>query len=393
MKTAYIIDGYRSAVGKSHKGAFKNMRSDDIAVKVIDHLLKSLPNVDSRLIDDLIVGCAYPEGEQGMQMARLISLMSLPITVPGLTINRFCGSGLEAIAIAVQRIQSGMADAIIAGGTESMTMIPQGGYKFSPNPLLAHEHPEYFSNMGITAENLVLKYNISRERQDIFALSSHKKAFLALKNRKFEREIVPIEINEVTVDGENNPYYSHKSIFIDEHIRENTSLNVLAQLKPSFKKNGSVTAGNSSPLSDGAAFTLVASENFIKKHNLEPKARMVSYATAGVHPAYMGIGPVSAVPKALQLAGINQNNIDIIELNEAFAVQAIAVIDSLNFNPSITNVNGGAIALGHPLGATGAKLTIQLINEMKRRKSKYGLVTACTGGGQGVAGIFENLQN
>ena len=369
MKTAYIIDGYRSAVGKSHKGAFKNMRSDDIAVKVIDHLLKSLPNVDSSLIDDLIVGCAYPEGEQGMQMARLISLMSLPISVPGLTINRFCGSGLEAIAIAVQRIQSGMADAIIAGGTESMTMIPQGGYKFSPNPLLAHEHPEYFSNMGITAENLVLKYNISRERQDIFALSSHKKAYLALKNRKFEREIVPIEINEVTVDGENNPYYSHKSIFIDEHIRENTSLNVLAQLKPSFKKNGSVTAGNSSPLSDGAAFTLVASENFIKKHNLEPKARMVSYATAGVHPAYMGIGPVSAVPKALQLAGINQNNIDIIELNEAFAVQAIAVIDALNFNPSITNVNGGAIALGHPLGATGAKLTIQLINEMKRRKS------------------------
>ncbi|MDF0715633.1 thiolase family protein [Muricauda sp. 334s03] len=392
-KTAYIIDGYRSPVGKSHKGAFKNMRSDDIAVQVVNHLLKEVPNIDPEQIDDLILGCAYPEAEQGMQMARLISLMALPMSVPGLTINRFCGSGLEAMAIAVQRIQSGMADVIIAGGTESMTLIAEGGTKFSPNPEMVQKHPDYFINMGLTAENVAAKYGISREHQDVFALESHKKAWRALVEHKFEDEIVPIIANGRKIDVDGNVKNISERIDQDEHFRPTTSLDALAKLKPAFKKGGTVTAGNSSPLSDGAAFTLIASEDFVKKHNLTPKARMLGYGATGVHPAFMGIGPVEAVPMVLGKAGLGLEDIDLYELNEAFAAQALAVIQELELDPEKVNVNGGAIALGHPLGATGTKLAIHLIHEMRRRNSKYGMVTACTAGGQGVAGIFENLQN
>lgn len=392
MEQAFIVEGFRTAVGRAHKGAFKTTRSDDLAVAVIKHLLLSVPEIDPMRIDDLIVGCAYPEGEQGLQMGRLIGLMSLPIKVPGFIVNRFCGSGLESIAIASQRIQSGMADIIIAGGTESMTMIPRNGYKLSPNPDMIRNHPEYLISMGLTAENVAEKYSISRDRQDAFSLSSHKKAIAAIEAGKFKNEIVPITVTESYLD-QNEQKHERAYLFDqDEGPRPDTSLEKLHNLQPVFKQNGVVTAGNSSPMNDGASFVLIVSGKILKQLGLKPKLRMVSYAATGVPPEIMGIGPVEAVPLALKKAGLALKDIDLIELNEAFASQSIAVIDQLGLSPEIVNVNGGAIALGHPLGATGTKLTVQLMNEMSRKNSKYGMVTACVGGGQGVAGIFENLQ-
>ena len=393
MEQAYIVEGFRTAVGRAHKGAFKTTRSDDLAVAVIKHLLKAVPEIDPERIDDLIVGCAYPEGEQGLQMGRLIGLMSLPIKVPGFIINRFCGSGLESIAIASQRIQSGMADIIIAGGTESMTMIPRNGYKLSPNPKMAFYHPEYLISMGLTAENVAEKYAISRDRQDTFSLSSHQKALTAIKAGKFKDEIVPITVRETYIDQHEQQEQREYLFSEDEGPRPNTSLEKLTNLQPAFKQDGVITAGNSSPMNDGTSFVLVVSGRMLKELGLKPKLRMVSYATAGVPPEIMGIGPIEAVPLALKKAGLALNDIDLIELNEAFASQSIAVMDQLHLSPEIVNVNGGAIALGHPLGATGSKLTVQIMNEMKRRNSRYGMVTACVGGGQGVAGVFENLQN
>jgi len=393
MEQAYIVEGFRTAVGRAHKGALKTTRSDDLAVAVINHLLKAVPEVAPERIDDLIVGCAYPEGEQGLQMGRLIGLMSLPIKVPGFIINRFCGSGLESIAIASQRIQAGMADIIIAGGTESMTMIPRNGYKLSPNPEMALNHPEYLISMGLTAENIAEKYAISRDRQDAFSLSSHQKAVAAIKAGKFLDEIVPISIKESYLDQNDQVQHREYVFKSDECPRADTSLEKLTNLQAVFKQGGVITAGNSSPMNDGASFVLIVSGKMLKELGLKPKLRMVSYAAAGVPPQIMGIGPVEAVPLALNKAGLGLKDIDLIELNEAFAAQSIAVIDQLGLPQEIVNVNGGAIALGHPLGATGAKLTTQIMREMKHRNSRYGMVTACVGGGQGVAGIFENLQN
>jgi len=376
---AYIVNGLRTAVGRANKGIFKSLRSDDLAVNVIDSLLKSVPKLDPKEVDDLIVGCAYPEGEQGLQMGRLISLMALPINVPGFIVNRFCASGLEAIAIATQRIEAGMADVIIAGGTESMSRIPRNGYHPSANPQLKLNHPDYLISMGLTAENVAKKYRINREDQDIYSYHSHLKANIALNSELFKNEIVPIEHNGVLHD-------------IDECPRPSTSPEILATLAPAFKENGVVTAGNSSPMNDGASFVIVMSEKMIKRLGIIPKSRMLSYAIIGVDPAIMGVGPIEAIPRALKKAGLNLSDIDLIELNEAFAAQTLAVIRELRLDPHKINVNGGAIALGHPLGATGAKLTTQLMNEMIRKKHKYGMVTACVGGGQGVAGIFENLK-
>ena len=392
MEQAYIVEGFRTAVGRAHKGAFKSTRSDDLAVAVINHLINAVPQIDPGRIDDLIVGCAYPEGEQGLQMGRLIGLMCLPTKVPGFIVNRFCGSGLESIAIASQRIQAGMADIIIAGGTESMTMIPRNGYKLSPNPEMAINHPEYLISMGLTAENVAEKYHITRERQDEYSFLSHQKAIAAINEGKFKNEIVPITIKERYPDH-NEQIHIHEFVFSeDEGPRPDTSIEKLASLQPVFKQNGLITAGNSSPMNDGSSFVLVVSGKALKEFNLKPKLRVVSYAAIGVPPEIMGIGPVEAVPLALQKAGLTLNDIDLIELNEAFASQALAVIDQLKLPIQKVNVNGGAIALGHPLGATGAKLTTQLMNEMSRRNSRYGIVTACIGGGQGVAGIFENLR-
>ena len=391
QQEAYIIDGYRTAIGKSIRGTFKNTRSDDLAVAVIKHLMEQYPQLDPQRIDDLIVGCAYPEGEQGMQMGRLISLMSLPMNVPGYIVNRFCGSGLEAIAIATQRIQAGMADIIIAGGAESMSIVPRNGYKLSPNPYLVENHPDYLINMGLTAENVAEKYNISRDRQDEFSLHSHQKAAKSQESGFFAPEIVPFTVEETLLDEAGKKTTRSTTLQHDESIRPSTTLEALKNLKPAFKEGGIVTPGNSSPMNDGAAFALIVSEKVANELNLKPKAKMLSYAAVGVHPAYMGIGPVEAVPKALEKANLKLNDLDAIELNEAFAAQALAVMDQLHLNPELVNVNGGAIALGHPLGATGAKLTIHLTRLMEQAQLKYGMVTACVGGGQGVAGIFERL--
>jgi len=375
---AYIVNALRTPVGRANKGIFKSVRSDDLAANVIDSLLKSVPQLDAKEIDDLIVGCAYPEGEQGLQMGRLIALMTLPINVPGFIVNRFCASGLEAIAIATQRINSGMADVIIAGGTESMSRVPRHGFHPSANPLLKLDHPEYLTSMGLTAENVSVQYGINRESQDRYAYESHVKANEALKSGVFKDEIVPIKS-----EG--------KVLLLDECPRSNTSLEILSTLSPAFKENGAVTAGNSSPMNDGASFVLVMSDRMIKRLKIAPKSRLVSYAAVGVNPSIMGIGPVEAIPLSLKKAGLKIDDIGLIELNEAFAAQTLAVIQELNLDMNKINVNGGAIALGHPLGATGAKLTTQLTYEMTRRKVKYGMVTACVGGGQGVAAVFENL--
>ena len=390
MREAYIVAGYRSAVGKAKKGGFRFFRPDDLAAEVIKHLLKSVPQLDPHRVDDLIVGNAVPEAEQGLQVGRMIALQCLPIEVPGETINRYCASGADTIATAVARIRSGMMDCVIAGGTESMSMVPVTGWKLSPNYKFAVEHPEYYLGMGLTAEEVAKDYKISREAQDEFSYRSHMKAVSAIKNGFFKDEIVPIEVEEVYLD--NGKKKSKKFVVdTDEGPRPDTTLEALAKLKPVFAANGTVTAGNSSQTSDGAAFVVVMSEEMVKELNLKPIARLVSYALAGVDPRVMGIGPVEAVPKALKKAGMKLNDIDLIELNEAFAAQSLAVIQELGFNQEITNVNGGAIALGHPLGCTGAKLTVQILNELRRRQKKYGLVTACVGGGQGVAAIYELL--
>ena len=388
---AYIVAGFRSAVGKANKGGFRFTRPDDLAAKVIKHLVGSIKNFENKMVDDLIVGNAVPEAEQGMQMGRYISLLALSKEVPGMIINRYCGSGLEAIHLACARIHAGTANCIVAGGTESMSMVPMMGYKSALNYTISKEHPDYYLNMGLTAEELAKEYNITREMSDEFSLNSHQKAINAIEKGFFKDEIVSIEVKETYINKEGKKESTKQTINTDEGPRKETSLKVLSKLKPAFKVMGQVTAGNSSQMSDGAAFVLVMSEKMIKKLKLQPIARMVSYATAGVEPRIMGIGPAKAIPKALAQAGMKLNQIEQIELNEAFAAQALSVIKAVGLDKKIVNVNGGAVALGHPLGMTGAKLSIQLINEMRRRKQKYGMVTACVGGGQGVCGIFERL--
>ena len=387
---AYIVKAYRSAVGKAKRGGFANYRSDDLAVDVVKYIVDQTPELDFTLVDDCIVGCANPEGEQGLQIGRQISLRAVGKEVPGMTVNRYCASGLETISIAVAKIRAGMGHIYLAGGTESMSSIPMTGYKLAPSYQVASETPDYVVGMGITAESVAKKYNISRAAADEFATRSHQKAAAAQDAGKFDDEIVPVEVPHVTVKNGKRVESTH-TVDKDEGIRRGTTPEVLGRLRPAFRNNGVVTAGNSSQTSDGAAFTLVVSEEMVKKFNLQPIARMVSCAVAGVEPLYMGIGPCQAIPKALQQANMSLQQIEQIELNEAFAAQSLAVIQEAGLNPEIVNPNGGAIALGHPLGCTGAKLTTQLLNEMKRRDQKYGMVTACVGGGQGIAGIFERL--
>lgn len=389
---AYIVKGYRSAVGKANRGGFRFYRPDDLAADVIKHLIKSIDGFDAKRVDDLIVGNAVPEAEQGMQMGRLISLLSLPMNVPGMIVNRYCGSGIETIAIASAKIHAGLADCIIAGGTESMSLVPVMGWKTALNYKIATENPQYYTSMGHTAENVGEKYKVSREDQDEFSLRSHTRAIAAIKEGKFKDEIVPVTVSETFVDSDGKRKSREYVVDTDEGPRADTSLEVLASLRPAFSNKGNVTAGNSSQTSDGAAFVMVMSEKMMKEHNLQPIARMVSYKAAGVDPKYMGIGPVEAVPLALKAAGLKLQDIDLIELNEAFAAQSLAVVRELDMDMEKLNVNGGAIALGHPLGCSGAKLSVQLFNELTRRKQKYGMVTACVGGGQGVAGIYEMLR-
>ena len=387
---AYIVEGYRTAVAKAKKGGFKNYRSDDMAVDVLKHLVGQVPALDPTTIDDVIVGCANPEGEQGLQVGRLISARALGIEVPGITINRYCASGLEAIAMAVSKIKAGMGQIYMAGGTESMSLIPMTGYKLSPSYKANLENLNYHVSMGATAEAVAEKFNISRESADTFSLDSHKKAANAIDQGYFEDEIVPITVEDVYVKDGKKVASSH-IVSVDEGVRRDTTFEGLSKLRAVFKKGGIITAGNSSQTSDGAAFTLVMSEEKVKELGLEPQARMAACSVGGVDPLYMGIGPCEAIPKALRQAGLKLADIEQTELNEAFAAQALAVIQEAGLNPETVNVNGGAVALGHPLGCTGAKLTIQLLNEMKRRDQKYGMVTACVGGGQGIAGIFERL--
>lgn len=393
MKTAYIVKGYRTAVGKAPKGVFRFKRPDELAAETIEYLMSKLPEFDKKRIDDVMVGNAMPEAEQGLNMGRLVSLMGLKIDdVPGVTVNRYCASGLETIAMAVAKIQSGMADCIIAGGAESMSFIPMGGYRPTPDYKVAKQgHEDYYWGMGLTAEAVANQFKVSREDQDLFAYNSHLKALSAQENGLFDNQIVPIDIEQIYVNDQNKRSTKNYTVTLDEGPRKGTSLQALAKLRPVFAANGSVTAGNSSQTSDGAAFVMVMSEEMVKELNIEPIARMVSYAASGVEPRIMGIGPVKAIPKALKQAGLSLKDIDLIELNEAFAAQSIAVIRELDLNPDIINVNGGAIALGHPLGCTGAKLSVQLFDEMKRRQGKYGIVSMCVGTGQGAAGIYELL--
>ena len=389
---AYIIAGYRTAVAKANRGGFRTMRPDDLAAEVIKHLMAQVPSVDPALVDDLIVGNAIPEAEQGMQMARYISLLSLPKSVPGFIINRYCGSGLEAIALASAKVASGMADCVIAGGTESMTMLPMMGHKTVLNYGIANEHPDYYIGMGLTAEEVSKKYNVTREEQDAFSFASHQKALAAQKAGLFTDQIVPVKVSENYFDAKSGTKKTREWVVSqDEGPRADTTLEALGKLKPVFAMGGSVTAGNASQTSDGAAFVLVVSEKFVEQYKLKPIAKMLSYAAAGVEPTLMGIGPVEAIPIALKKAGLQLEDIDLIELNEAFAAQSLAVIKTLGIDQEKVNVNGGAIALGHPLGCSGAKLSIQLFHELRRRNKKYGMVTACVGGGQGVAGIYELL--
>jgi len=387
---AYILAGLRSAVTKAPKGGFRFTRPDDLAAEVIRQLLAGLPQLDPARIDELIVGNAVPEAEQGMQMGRIISLLALPKEVPGMVVNRYCGSGLESIAIAAQRIHCGMADLVLAGGAESMSMVPVMGWKTALNYNIAQTHGDYYTSMGLTAEMVAQDYGITRDEQDAFAISSHAKAVAALDNGRFKAQIAPIQVDEVYVDERMKKQKRTTIVDTDEGPRRDTSMEALAKLKPVFAQGGTVTAGNSSQTSDGAAFVLVASERMVRELGVEPLGRMVSYATRGVEPRIMGIGPVAAVPLALNKAGLRITDLEQIELNEAFAAQSLAVIRQLDLNPEIINLNGGAIALGHPLGCSGAKLSLQLLHEMRDRKQRYGLVTACVGGGQGVAGIFES---
>lgn len=389
---AYIIAGYRTAVGKAPRGVFRFTRADDLATDVIKHLLATVPNLDVEEIDDVIVGNATPEGEQGLNIGRMISLMGLNTDkVPGVTVNRYCASGLETIATAVAKIKAGMADVIIAGGVEVMSGMPFGGWKIAPNPRIAKEHPDWYWGMGLTAEAVAKEYKVSREDQDAFSLRSHQRALDAIKNGRFKDDIVPVTVKETYLEDGKKIQTREYVVDTDEGPRADTSLERLAALKPVFAAGGSVTAGNSSQTSDGAAFVLVVSEAKLKELNVEPIARLVGYSVAGVPPRIMGIGPIDAIPKVLKQTGMKLEEIDLIELNEAFASQSLAVIRALGLNQDILNVNGGAISLGHPLGCTGAKLSVQVFNELKRRKQKYGMVTMCVGTGQGAAGIFEML--
>ncbi|MBL0343439.1 MAG: acetyl-CoA C-acyltransferase [Bacteroidetes bacterium] len=389
---AYIVAGFRSAVGKAPRGKFRFLRADDLAAIVVKHLVASVPNLEKDQIDDVIVGNATPEAEQGLNIGRMISLMGLnTIKVPGMTINRYCSSGLETIAIAASKIKAGLADCIIAGGVETMSPIPFGGWRIAPNYEVAKSHADWYWGMGLTAEAVANEYNISREDQDIFSFNSHQKAINAIQKGYFKEGIVPVTIEETYLD-ENEKKRTRKSVVeIDEGPRADTSIEKLNTLKPVFDAKGSVTAGNSSQTSDGAAFVLVVSEKMLKQLNVQPIARFVTYAVAAVEPRIMGIGPIEAIPQALKRAGMKKEQIDLIELNEAFASQSLAVIRELELNPEVVNVNGGAIALGHPLGCTGAKLSVQIFNELRRRDKKYGMVTMCVGTGQGAAGIFELL--
>ena len=391
--TAYIVAGYRTAVGKAPRGGFRFTRPDDLAAAVIKHLVAAVPALDPSRVDDVIVGNAVPEAEQGLQMGRLIALLALPINVPGLIVNRYCGSGVETIAMAVGKITAGMADCIIAGGTESMSLVPTVGWKTVPNYALAMQHPDYYMGMGLTAEAVAQDYKISRQDQDEFSYQSHQKAIKAIQGGKFAPSIVPVTVEETYLDAASGKKKTRSYVVdTDEGPRADTSVEALARLRPVFAANGSVTAGNSSQTSDGAAFVLVMSERMVKELNLEPIARMVTYATEGVDPRIMGMGPIKAVPKALRQAGMKLEDLDLIELNEAFASQSLAVVRELGIDPDKLNVNGGAIALGHPLGCSGAKLSIQLFDELRLRGKKFGMVTACVGGGQGVAGIYELLK-
>jgi acetyl-CoA acyltransferase len=392
MQEAYIIAGYRTAVGKSKRGGFRFYRPDDLAIDVITALMASVPQLDAKRVDDVIVGNAVPEAEQGLQFGRIISARALGFDIPGVTVNRYCASGLETISIATAKIRMGMADCIIAGGTESMSLVPTAGWKTVPAYSIAKEEPDYYLSMGLTAEAVAKEYKVSREDQDEFSYNSHQKAINAIKNGYFKSGILPIKVEEVYVDEKGKKQKRNYTVDTDEGPRADTSLEALAKLKPAFAANGVVTAGNSSQTSDGAAFVIVMGEKMMNELGLKPIGRLVACASAGVHPRIMGIGPVAAIPKALKQVGMNLNDIDLIELNEAFASQALAVIRETKLDPSKVNINGGAIALGHPLGCTGCKLTIQILNDMKRLNKKYGMVTACVGGGQGIAGIIENIQ-
>lgn len=391
MNTAYIVAGYRSAVGKAGKGGFRFYRPDDLAADVIKHLMDQFPQLDPTRVEDVIVGNATPEAEQGLNVGRLIALMGLNNDkVPGMTVNRYCSSGLETIAIAKAKIEAGMADCIIAGGVESMSVMAMGGWRIVPNPKTGKENPTWYWGMGLTAEAVAKDFKVSREEQDAFALKSHEKAIAAIKAGRFKDDIVPISVENIFLDANEKRQVKTNIVDTDEGPRAST-LEALAGLRPVFANGGSVTAGNSSQTSDGAAFVMVMSEKMVKELNIEPIARLVSYAVVGVEPRIMGIGPVDAIPKAIKMAGLNLNDINLFELNEAFASQSLAVIREAGLNPDLVNVNGGAIALGHPLGCTGAKLSVQIMNELKKRGEKYGVVTMCVGTGQGAAGVIEML--
>jgi len=391
MQEAYIIAGYRSAVGKAKRGGFRFYRPDDLAVDVIKGLMASVPQLDAKRVDDVIVGNAVPEAEQGLQVGRIIAARALGFDVPGMVVNRYCASGIETISIATAKIRMGMADCIVAGGTESMSLVPTAGWKTVPAYSIANEDPDYYLSMGLTAEAVAKEFNVNREQQDEFSYNSHQKAINAIKNGYFKNGILPVTVEEVFVDPKGKKQKKSYVVDTDEGPRADTSMEALAKLKPAFAAGGSVTAGNSSQTSDGAAFVIVMGEKMMNELGLKPIGRLVACASAGVHPRIMGIGPVAAIPKTLKQVGMNLSQIDLIELNEAFASQAIAVIREAGLNPDTVNINGGAIALGHPLGCTGCKLTIQNLYDMKRLNKKYGMVTACVGGGQGIAGIIENI--
>jgi acetyl-CoA acyltransferase len=391
MQEAYIVAGLRTAVGKAKRGGFRFTRPDDLAIEVIQELMKKVPELDKTRIDDVIVGNAVPEAEQGLQVGRIIAARALGEQAPGITVNRYCASGLETIAMATAKIRAGMAECIIAGGTESMSFVPAAGWKTVPSFNIASDEPDYYINMGLTAEAVAKQFNVSREAQDEFSLASHQKALNAIQQGHFKEGIVPITVNEVYLDEKGKRQKRSFVVDTDEGVRADTSLEGLAKLKPAFAVKGTVTAGNSSQTSDGAAFVIVMSEKMVKELGLQPIGRLVHSAVAGVNPKIMGIGPVVAIPKVLKLAGLNIEDIDLIELNEAFAAQSLAVINELNLDKSKVNINGGAIALGHPLGCTGAKLTVQLLGDLKRLNKRYGMVSACVGGGQGIAGIIERF--
>lgn len=391
MQEAYIIAGYRSAVAKAKRGGFHFYRPDDLAIDVIRGLMSSVPQLEAKRVDDVIVGNAVPEAEQGLQVGRIIAARALGVEVPGMTVNRYCASGLESIAIATARIRTGMADCIIAGGTESMSLVPTAGWKTVPAYSIAKDEPDFYLSMGLTAEAVAKEYEVSREDQDLFSYHSHQKAIAAIRNGYFKSGILPVTVEQVGLDENGKKQRRTYVVETDEGPRPDTSPEVLAKLKPAFAAGGTVTAGNSSQTSDGAAFVIVMGEKMMKELGLQPMARLVACASAGVHPRIMGIGPVEAVPKVLKQAGMNLGQIDLVELNEAFASQSLAVIRRLELDPGIVNINGGAIALGHPLGCTGCKLTIQITHDLKRLGKKYGIVTACVGGGQGIAGIIENV--